>query len=61
MRWDLIIALGVPTLLLSLAAWYEHKAKQQRPSGWFEENDCDHVIEDFRWLPEGVRKAGGKI
>lgn len=58
MRWDLIIMFGGSFLILGLGAWQNHRNNKQRPSGWFEEDDFEHQIDDFRWLPEEVREYG---
>jgi len=48
MRWDLIVLIGGSTIILLWGAWMNHR--RQRVSGWFEESDYDHHIEDFSWL-----------
>ena len=44
---DSIIVVGIATIIMGIGAFANYRANKQKPSGWFEESDYDHVIEDF--------------
>jgi hypothetical protein len=53
---DSVIIVGIAMIILGLGAFANYRAGKQKQSGWFEESDYDHVIEDFSWMPKELRK-----
>lgn len=53
---DSAIMVGTAMIIMGIGAFANYRAKKQKQSGWFEESDYDHVIEDFSWMPKELRK-----